>query len=126
MLGKSDHRPADVGRIYRIAVQAQLQIAATDVVAAVAGDARRRKPCSRALPPHRVAGELERPRETTHVCSRRAERLRDRLEREEGDQPTRVGGILQPYQRKQSVDFVEGRDFLVSVGNLDYCQSALG
>ena len=52
LLRKLDHGPANVGGIYRVSVQSEMEIAVREQVAPVAGDTRRRESGARALPPH--------------------------------------------------------------------------
>jgi len=81
-------------------MQAEVEISVAEVVTPVARDARRRKRGTRALPPHRVARELERSSEPAHISDGRAERLRDHLESGDVDESVLVTRILEPHERK--------------------------
>ena len=115
LLGQSNPRPANVGRIYRIPVKSKVQIGVIDVVFPVAGSFRLREGDARTLPPERIAGEVKRAGESAHVCDRRTEWRRYHRERRHIDATVLVGRIFEPHQRKNSVDFVESEFFLISV-----------
>ena len=123
--GKIGHRPANVGCPHGITVESQMQVARCDVVAAIAARLRSGKRHACSLPPHRITRELERAGQTSHVGNGWTERLGDHLQRRDIDHATLVRRILQPHERKQSVDAVKARLLLITLGDLENLESAI-
>ena len=102
-----------------------MQVARCHQVASVAVGSRPGKCRAHSLPPHRITGELDRSCHPAHVGDGRAERLGDHLQRRDIDQLGSVRRVCEPNERKQSVDTVEARLFLIAFGDLQNLQSAL-
>src|SRR6185436_240237 len=80
---------------------------------------------ARTLPPHGVTGELESSGQSANIGNRRAEWLRDHLQRRDIDQTALVTGILETHEREQPVDAMKARFFLISFRNLENLQPAI-
>src|SRR5437870_3866751 len=99
-------------------MQPQVEVVVLDIVFAVTGGFSLREGDARALPPQRIAGEVERARQPTHICHRRTERRRDHRQRRYIDAAILVRWIFEADQRKNSVDLSEGKFLLISAWRL--------
>ena len=102
-----------------------MQIARFHVVASIAARPRRGKRHPRSLPPHGIVREIERAGQPPHVGNGRTEWLGDHLQCRNIDQAIPVCRILQPHERKQSVDAMKARLLLITLGDLQNLEPAL-
>ena len=102
-----------------------MKVAGLHEVASIAARPRSGKRRAHSLPPHRIAGELDRSSQPTDVGNRRAKWLRDHLQRRDIDQATLVCRVFQPNEWKQSVDAVEARLLLITSSDLQDLEPTL-